>query len=83
MDILENSGALEAQNGAKKWRAVDAHSQGRRGGLKWSCGGSVDQWSQIRIILIVSITQKPYPDPNQSDKRYPHLAMQVCRPAFK
>jgi hypothetical protein len=32
-------------------RAVDAQKW-RRGGSKWSPGGSVDQWSQIRIPLI-------------------------------
>ncbi len=30
------------------WMAEDAH-KGSRGGSKWSRGGSVDQWSQIRI----------------------------------
>ena len=45
------SGALVAQNGA-----LEGHgrSEWRRGGSKWSCGGSVDQWSQIRITLIRS-----------------------------
>jgi hypothetical protein len=35
------------------WRAVDAHSGGVEA-QKWSPGGSVDQWSQIRIALMES-----------------------------
>jgi hypothetical protein len=48
---IKNSGAMEAQNGAMECYRC---SQWRRGGLKWSREGSVDQRSQIPIALIRS-----------------------------
>ncbi len=45
---LDRSFSLEAQNRAVKGCGF---SQWRRGGLEWSSGGPVNQWSQICIIL--------------------------------
>jgi hypothetical protein len=42
--LRQNTGAVEAQNGAVQVR----------GRSKWSPGGSVGQWSQIRITFVRS-----------------------------
>jgi hypothetical protein len=44
-----NSGAVEAQNGAIKGCG---RSQLRPVSAKWSRGGFLDQWSQIRVTLM-------------------------------
>jgi hypothetical protein len=73
--------AMKAQNGA-----TDAH-KGRRGGSKCSPGGYVDQWTHIRITLMMSRiririkvrgriricieVKKLDPDPHSSEKLDP------------
>jgi hypothetical protein len=47
--LSSNSGALVLKNGVVEGCE---HLQWRRGGSKWKPRGCVDQWSQIRIILM-------------------------------
>jgi hypothetical protein len=73
--LNQNSGVLEAQNGALEGRE---RLQWRRGGQKWSPGGSIGPWSQIRITLMrsririrVRIKVKSWIDPYVSEKLDP------------